>query len=187
MSKKKVLGKRVGFVPGVSDALVRTSALLRPAQRLFWQEWQHGLSGAPVHIERIRALRELVRIDQSATGFVICVRREMIVNVKLSRRLDGFCKATNQAVNLLLSGLGSCNRIGASKPGKILPKAVPGNEGMKMLRRAKVVCIVIPAAHVRPRRRHSLALPKRLEERVFVEVQKQIMVMIELFAQQSFE
>src|SRR5438874_10897519 len=79
-------------------------------------------------------------------------------------------------MHLLLSGLVSCHRISAREPRKILSKTVSGNEGMKMLRRAEVIRVVIPAAHVRSWRSHALALPKGLEQRVFIEVQKKIVV-----------
>jgi hypothetical protein len=39
---------------------------------------------------------------------------------------------------------------------------------MKIIRGVKVIAVVIPAAHVRPRRRHAFALAEWFEQRVFI-------------------
>src|SRR5258707_7727004 len=81
--EKEILGKRIGFVPRVSHALVRTRALFRAAQGLLWQVRQGRLGSPPVNIEGVGALRELVCIDQAAASLVVGVGGQVIIHIKL--------------------------------------------------------------------------------------------------------
>src|SRR5436309_6198873 len=85
--EKEILGKRIGFIPSVGHALVRTRALFRAAQGLLWQVRQGRLGGAPVNIEGIGAFRELVCIDQATASLVVGVGGQVIIHIKLSRGL----------------------------------------------------------------------------------------------------
>src|SRR5262249_22057682 len=111
----------------------------------------------------------------------------VIIHVKLPRGLHGLAKRPDQPVHLLLRRLVSGYGIRTRQSGKILSKTVTGNEGMEILRRIEVVRVIVPAAHVRPRRRHPLALAEWLEQSIFVQMQKQIVIVDELLAQWSIE
>src|ERR1700733_3450262 len=100
--QKEVFRKGVGFVPGISNALMGTSPLFHPAESLFRQVRQSRLRGPPMYIECVWVLRKLVGVDQATTGLVIGVGRQMIVHIELSLRLYGFAETADQAVNLLL-------------------------------------------------------------------------------------
>ena len=53
---------------------------------------------------------------------------------------------------------------------------MPCDESMEIVFFIKVVPIVVPAAHVRARSWHSLALAERLEQAIFVEIEKQFVI-----------
>ena len=78
-------------------------------------------------------------------------------------------------------------RIGARKARKILSKAVAGNESVEIIWRAEVVGIVIPSAHVRAGSRHTHAMAKRFQQSVFVQVQVQVVIVVELLTKQTIE
>src|SRR5215471_13837403 len=90
-------------------------------------------------------------------------------------------------MNLLLRQLGTGRGISARQAGEILPKAVAGDESMKIFRWAEVVGVVVPSTHIRSWSRHTLALAKRLQQSVFVKVEEHIMVVVELLPQQTGE
>ena len=113
IGKKEIFRQRVGFVPGVGNILVRTCALFRAAQGFFWKMRHHCLRRAPVNIERIRISGELMRIDQSATGLVVGVGGQVVVDIKLCRRFDGLRKTTHQPMHFFLRGFVAGDRIGA--------------------------------------------------------------------------
>ena len=187
VSQKKILRQSVGLVPRVSHALVRAGTLFGAAQCFFGKIWQRGLSCTPVHVERIWALSKFVRVNQATAGLVVSVGRQMIVNIKLSRRLDCFRECVDQAVNFFLRWLGPGNRIGAGQSRKILPEAMSGNESMKLVRRIKVGIVVVPSPHVGTRSGHARALAEWFEQGVLIQIQKQIMIAIKLFTEWSFE
>ena len=124
-------------------------------------------------------------VNQAATRLVIGVGRQTVVDIELPAWFHRFTEGTNQAVHLFLSGLRPRHRVGASQTRQILSKAVAGNEGMKIIHGAKVIGVVIPAAHVGSRSRHPFALPERLQQCIFVEVQEQIVIVVELTAEQT--
>ena len=62
-----------------------------------------------------------------------------------------------------------------------------GNEGVEIFRRRKVVGIVVPSTHVGAGSGHPLALAKRLQQRVFIQMQKEVVIMVKLLAQQSIK
>jgi hypothetical protein len=47
----------------------------------------------------------------------------------------------------------------------------------------EIASVVMPSAHAGTGRRDALALAKRLEERIFVQVQEQIVIVIESLAE----
>jgi hypothetical protein len=64
---------------------------------------------------------------------------------------------------------------------------VAGDEGMEIVSGVKVSPIVIPSAHVRSGSRHALALPEWLQQGIFIEIEKQIVIVIELRAKGAIE
>jgi hypothetical protein len=62
-----------------------------------------------------------------------------------------------------------------------------GDERVKIILFVEVVGIVIPAAHVRAWSGHSLALSEGFEEAVFVKIEEQLMILVELGAEGPVE
>src|SRR5581483_4038296 len=138
-------------------------------------------------IQRIWTFREFMRINQSTAGFVVCISGEMVPDVELSLRLYGLRKRAHKAMHLFLCWLGSGNCVRSRQPGKVLAEAVPRNKAVEICIRVKVVRVVVPPAHIRTRSGQSLTLAERLEERVFIQVQEEIMISVELLAQRTLE
>src|SRR5882724_796034 len=90
-------------------------------------------------------------------------------------------------MHFLLCWLRSGHRIGARQAGNILTKGVSGDEGMKIIFFVKVIGVVVPASKVGAGCRHALALPKWLEQTVFVQMKKQLVILVELGAKGAIE
>src|SRR5580700_635428 len=126
-------------------------------------------------------------IDEAATSLVEGVAGQAIVDVELSCGFNRLAKGAHQAVNFFLRGLRTGDGAGASETGEILAEGMAGNEGMKIILFVEVVGIVIPAAHVGAWSGHSLALSEGLEEAVFVKIEEQLMILVELGAEGPVE
>ena len=105
VSQEKILRQRISLVPRVSDAFVRAGTLLGAAQCFFGKIRQRGLGSAPVHVERIWTLSEFVRVNQATARLVVGVGRQMIVDIKLSRRLGCFRECADQPMDFFLRWL----------------------------------------------------------------------------------
>ena len=110
----------------------------------------HGIGGARKAGQSIRIMRELVRIDEAAVGFLERVTWQRISIVKLWR--DGLGKSAHQAMNLCLGGLIAGGGVIARQPREILSKGVTWNVAGHVVRRIEFLGPAIPAAHVRSRR-----------------------------------
>src|SRR6516165_3371368 len=62
-----------------------------------------------------------------------------------------------------------------------------GDEGVEIGLFVEVVSIIIPAAHVGARSGHALAFAKRLEQGIFVEADKQLVILIKLSTKGALE
>src|ERR1700722_1338500 len=62
-----------------------------------------------------------------------------------------------------------------------------GDKRVKIVLLIEIVGVVVPAAHVGTRRGHSLALTEGFEEAVFVEIEEQRMVLVELVSEGAVE
>ncbi len=85
-----------------------------------------------------------------------------------ARVVDGLRRATHQALHLRAGWFRTGNSREARQCRNILAEVRSGTE------------IVIPSAHILPRRRESRALPVDLEQAILTEIQKERMIFIEL-------
>src|SRR3954471_3968435 len=116
-----------------------------------------------MNIEGVWTVGKFVRVDQPTAGLVVGVGGKVIPGIKFARRFDCFSEPTHHAMYFLLRWLVTSDGIRPRQTGEVLPKTVARNECVKILRRAEIIGIVIPASHVGPWRSHALALAKRLE------------------------
>ena len=58
---------------------------------------------------------------------------------------------------------------------------------MEIVHRAEIIGIVIPAAHVRADRGEAFALAEWFQQRVFIEMQVEIVILVELAAERAVE
>src|SRR5580698_9137093 len=100
ISQEKILRQRVGFVPTVGLVLLWDSVLFRASQGLARKMWQYGVRRGVQHLQSYVVAGALMRIDQPATGFVVGIRRQMVVDVKL--RCDGRSQCADEAVYFCL-------------------------------------------------------------------------------------
>src|SRR5882672_9088572 len=145
---------------------------------------QDRVGGAFQDIKRNRIGCEFVSVNQAATGLVERVARQMIVNVELTRRLDRLAKRANQTVHFGLGDLVSRDGVSPRQTGHILAETVARNKAMKTpAGRIKVVAVVIPAAEIRARSRHSPTLTERLEQPIFIQIQEDSVIVVELLTE----
>src|SRR5215471_6272810 len=188
IGEEEVLGKRVGFIPGISDILVWPARfLLRTTERFFGEMRQHRLRRAFEYLQSIWILGEFVRINEAAASLIERVSGKSVVDVELAGWLDRLAKCPDEPVNFLLSRFRTSDRVRARQPGQVLAEAVSGNEAVKIVFVVEVVGVVVPAAKVRPRSRHSLALAKRLEQPVLVQMEKNLVIVVKLDPERAFE
>ena len=86
-----------------------------------------------VNIQRLRVVRELVGIDQTAGQLVVGVGREAIVDKELSLRIERFSVSLYQAIDLRPGFLRYRDRICPRQARNILAKTVPGNKPVKIV------------------------------------------------------
>jgi hypothetical protein len=158
VGEKQIFRQRISLIPSVGNDLVRPGSLLCTAQSFLGKIWQDRLRGAPVDVERIWILCELVSVDQATACFVVGVRRQVIIDVELTLGPNRFGKAANHASNLFLSRLRSSDSVRACQSREILSKTVPGDKRVKVISCIEVISVVVPPAHIGARSRQTFAL-----------------------------
>jgi hypothetical protein len=174
----EVFGEGVGLVPGPGDVFVGAGGHLLAVEGLGGEERKDGVGGSIENGESLGIVGELMRVDKAAVGLVEGVGGDAVVLVELLA--DGGGEAGDEALDLGLSGLVAGDGVGARESGDPLAEGVAGDVAGHVFGWVEEAGGGVPAAEVFAGGGLAGELAEGLEDAVFVEVEEEGVVLLEL-------
>ncbi len=164
---------------------MRARGHLSAVESLGGKKRQDSIRGAIKNCEGLRILSELMRVDEAAVGLVEGIGREAVVRVELLA--DRGRKTRDETMHLGLRGLVAGNRISAREAGDPLAEGVARNIAGHVLGRVEEARRGVPAAQIFAGRGQAGELTEGLEHAVFVEIEEESVVLLELHEHGAIE
>ena len=149
------------------------------------QEGEDGVGGVVEGGEGLGIVGELVGVDEAAVGLVEGVGGDAVVFVELFA--DGGAEGCDETVDLGLGGLVAGDGVGAGEAGEPLAEGVAGDVAGHVFGRVEERRWGVPAAEVFSGGGLAGELTEGLEHAVFVEIEEEGVVLLELDQHRAVE